>query len=1001
MSTRFNRSRAAEGQTSTTAAGESAVERRTQEIGLRLMSRWRSHQRGIGSLRRGLSDKLMDWAMSDPQFKIQLFRFVDVFPTLRNPAQIHSVLLEYLRQPGVVMPSGLEWGLKASGAMKGVLARTISANIQHMAETFIAGRNATDALPQLRRNWQHNVAFSIDLLGEACLSEREADAYRQRYLQLLRGLSDEVARWPANRRLEADHLGPIPRANVSIKISSLSSHLKVEDFAGSLERLYASLEPILLEAAKRNVLINFDMEQFEWKDLTIGLFQRCCERIDFPAGLALQAYLRSGPSDAEQLSEWARGLGRPVTVRLIKGAYWDYEVIHAQTMGWPIPVWTYKSDTDACFERMTQQLLDARPAGPDGGGIRLALGSHNVRSIAHALACVETAGLPASALEFQLLEGMAQSLRQTLVEEGYRVRAYVPLGELIPGMAYLVRRLLENTSNESWLRGSEIAGRTDEQLLAAPLPTQREGDLQPSSQSSAGTAPHGLAPIISQLADGRPFVNEPLRDFADAAQRQSFARAIDLARAKGLANPVQFVTVEAARQAVERAKASVRAWSETDVVERARALLKTAERFRQQRDELASLVILEAGKTWREADADICEAIDFCEYYARQAVDMFGPHRLGTFLGELNEATYLPRGVAAVISPWNFPLAICCGMTVASLVTGNATLVKPAEQTSRIGERLCQALWESGVPKDVLQFLPGPGETIGAQLVQNPDVALIAFTGSREVGFQILRTAGDVTPQHPTIKKVVCEMGGKNAIVVDSTADLDEAVAGVCRSAFVYAGQKCSACSRAIVVESIYEPFLQRLIEMTRSLTLGEAHDPATDLGPVIDRAAAEKIEQYIQLGRDQNTLALEVAVPPALDHAVEGRLIGPHIFRDVQPDDTLAREEIFGPVLVVILARSFEEALQLANRSPYRLTGAVYSRTPSHLEAARRRFHVGNLYLNRGSTGALVGRQPFGGFGHSGKGIQAGGPDYLRQFVNSQIICENTLRRGFAPDLT
>jgi RHH-type proline utilization regulon transcriptional repressor/proline dehydrogenase/delta 1-pyrroline-5-carboxylate dehydrogenase len=881
--------------------------------------------------------------------------------------------------------------------MKGALAKTISSNIQQMAETFIAGRDAAQALPQLRRNWQRGVAFSVDLLGEACLSEREADAYRQRYLQLLRELSDEVGRWPANAHLETDHLGPIPRANVSIKISSLSAHLKPEDFTGSLDRLYVSLEPILAEAARLNVLINFDMEQYEWKDLTIALFQRCCERVAFPAGLALQAYLKSGLQDADELARWAQQLGRPITVRLIKGAYWDYEVIHAQTMGWPIPVWTRKSDTDACFEQMTERLLAARPASAEAGGIRLALGSHNVRSIAHALACVESAGLPSSALEFQLLEGMAQTLRQTLVDEGQRVRAYVPVGELIPGMAYLVRRLLENTSNESWLRGSELADRTDAELLAPPNFSAASSHSPPPAQGDG----HRLAPQVPELDGGRPFMNEPVRDFSDAAQRESFDAAIKTAHSQGLSEPVRFVTVAEVEQAIERAKAAARAWGATDVMLRAQALLQAAEQFRQQRDELASLVILEAGKTWREADADICEAIDFCEYYARQAVDMFGPHRLGAFLGERNEATYLPAGVAAVISPWNFPLAICCGMTVAALVTGNATLVKPAEQTSRIGERLCQVLWHCGVPRDVLQFVPGPGETVGARLVQHPGVNVIAFTGSRDVGFQILRTAGNVSPEQCAIKKVVCEMGGKNAIVVDSTADLDEAVAGVCRSAFAYSGQKCSACSRAIVLESIYEPFLQRLTEMTRSLTVGPAHDPATDVGPVIDRAAAEKIEDYIRLGREQNALALAVEVPPSLREATAARLIGPHIFRDVRPDDRLAQEEIFGPVLAVIRARTFDEALRLANHSVYKLTGGVYSRTPLHLEAARLRFHVGNLYLNRSCTGALVGRQPFGGFGHSGKGVQAGGPDYLRQFVNSQIICENTLRRGFAPDLS
>ena len=743
MSPLFSKSHSNQGP-SRAEGGTSSWESRTQAIGQRLMTAWRGQHRSLAGLRRGLSDKLLDWAMSDAQFKVQLFRFVDVFPTLHSPAEIHEVLREYLQQPGIVMPSGLEWGLKAGAAMKGTLAKMISANILHMAETFIAGRDAHDALPQLRQNWQRGVGFTVDLLGEACLSDREAAAYRARYQQLLVQLGDEVQGWPAHPTLETDPWGPVPRANVSIKISSLSAHLKSEDFSGSLDRLFASLHPILEEAGRRRIMINFDMEQTEWKDLTIALFQRCCERVDFPAGLALQAYLRSGPEDAAALIEWSRALGRPITVRLIKGAYWDYEVIHAETMGWPIPVWTRKSDTDACFEHMTQQFVAGHPRSPDTGGIRLALGSHNLRSIAHALACVEAHELPPSAIEFQLLEGMASGLRKTLVDDSQRVRAYVPLGEMIPGMAYLVRRLLENTSNESWLRGSELAGKSVDQLLAPPSAATLP-ELPSESSLTTAAARNRLGVSHPHVAEGRYFANEPLRNFADAIQRDVFARAVTTSR---LGDAVPEVDEATAQQAVQKARDATTAWGRTPVQQRADVLLKTAAAFRQQRNALAGLIVLESGKTSREADADVCEAIDFCEFYARQAVALFGPHQLGTFPGESNLATYRAAGVATVISPWNFPLAICTGMTVAALVTGNATLVKPAEQTPRIAQRLCETLWQSGAPRDVLHFVPGPGETVGAQLVRDPDVALIAFTGSRDVGFEILGVAGQMRPNN-------------------------------------------------------------------------------------------------------------------------------------------------------------------------------------------------------------------------------------------------------------
>jgi RHH-type proline utilization regulon transcriptional repressor/proline dehydrogenase/delta 1-pyrroline-5-carboxylate dehydrogenase len=311
---------------------------------------------------------------------------------------------------------------------------------------------------------------------------------------------------------------------------------------------------------------------------------------------------------------------------------------------------------------------------------------------------------------------------------------------------------------------------------------------------------------------------------------------------------------------------------------------------------------------------------------------------------------------------------------------------------------MCEALWSSGVPREVLQFVPGPGSTVGAYLVKDPRVAVIGFTGSREVGFDILKAAGQLTIDHPGAKKVVCEMGGKNAVIVDSTADLDEAVLGVRDSAFGYAGQKCSACSRVIVLKDAYPSFVERLCEATASLSVGDPLDPGTDIGPVIDDSAAQGIWQYIEAAKTESKLQLAVDPPQP---TVNGKpLIGPHIFTDVLPEHTLAREEVFGPVLAVMVADSFEQALQLANDSPFKLTGGVFSRTPMNLQLAKRRFIVGNLYLNRGCTGALVGRQPFGGFGHSGTGTKAGGQDYLKHFVNPIVCCENTMRRGFAPGL-
>ena len=978
-----------------------AAEQTVHQIGSELLDAARSQKAGLLS-KAFWSDKLMDWSMKDEAFKVQLFRFVDTFPMLKTSEQIHEHLVDYLTQPGVTPPPFLVAGLKVGGLggmAKGLLAKTMSSQITSMAEKFIAGTDAESALPQLKKLWSRGIAFSVDLLGEACVSDEEAAAYQQKYLDLIQNLPHEVNRWTSDPALESDHLGPIPRTNVSIKISSLFARTDPIDTEGSIRGLMNVLLPVLEAASKNNVLINFDMEQFALKDLALELFMRCCEKINFTAGLAMQAYLRSGDDDARRIIDWAKRTGRQITVRLVKGAYWDYETIHAEQMGWPPPTWSRKSDTDACFERMTAMFIENSPRNNTAGGVKLALGSHNVRSIAFALALLQKHNLPINALELQMLHGMADQLKEACSEfhgQRLRLREYVPVGEMIPGMAYLVRRLLENTSNESWLKAGFLDNASPDVLLASP---HRRFKTDPGLERIA-RAPerHQLSPAIPGVGNARPFFSEPMRNFGDASQREAFGRAVLAAAVPRVANDS---TVDQAKAAVAKAAQAFPSWRDADPRLRANVLIKAAQLMRERRDELSGIIVKESGKVWRESDADVCEAIDFCEYYARMAVPLFEPERLGTFIGELDQQWYQPRGVAVVISPWNFPLAICTGMTTAALVTGNTVIVKPAEQTPGIAKVLCEILWQAGAPRDVLQFLPGQGETVGAALVRDPRVAIIAFTGSKAVGLDIVKAAGITPDDQPFVKKVICEMGGKNAIIVDASADLDEAVLGVRQSAFGFQGQKCSACSRVIVVESAHDHFLHRLVESTRALTIGDPMLPGTDVGPVIDEEAAAKIRSYIEIGKKEGKL--ELAMSPTQHSAPSTQhkpFIGPHIFSGIQPHHRLANEEIFGPVLSVMKVKDFDEALAVANATPYKLTGGVYSRKPSHLDKARREFRVGNLYLNRGTTGALVGRQPFGGFGMSGIGSKAGGKDYLLQFVEPRSVCENTMRRGFAPGL-
>lgn len=1034
----FSRSKSKPAQALTPASPSMTGEPRVQEIGRQMLDRARDAKAGVLSS-KFYSDALMNWSMKDQAFKVQLFRFVDAFPMLRTPEDIYDHLSDYLGQPGVTVPGVIDAAIKAGRLAKGVAAGQIGKQITGMASKFIAGTDAQSALPALEQMWSQGIAFSVDLLGEACLSDAEADQYQKKYLDLISNLPAQVAAWPANARLETDHLGPVPRTNVSIKISALSARVDPIDTEGSIKDLMSRIVPILEVAKAKGVFVNFDMEQFALKDLTLELFERCVQAVDFHAGLAMQAYLVTGESDARRICDFAKRTGKRITVRLVKGAYWDYQVIHAEQMGWPCPVWPTKRQTDACFERMTDIFLDACPRSTSEGGVKLALGSHNVRSIAAAIAGAERRGLPHASIELQMLHGMADQLKQAAADMGLRIREYVPVGEMIPGMAYLVRRLLENTSNESWLKAGFLDNADAGKLLASPhdAPAQRGpgssapagvtgdadtiGTAEPSSMNLERAAErHRLTPAVPELGL-RPFYTEPVRDFSMASVRDTFAKAVASARVPGVQNTT---TPAEAAEMVARAAGAVRTWGDRDWQARSRVLLEAASRMRERRDELAGVMIKESGKTWREADADVCEAIDFCEYYARLAPGLFRRNRLGRFIGELDEVWYQPRGVCVVISPWNFPLAICCGMTVAALVTGNPVIVKPAEQTPAIakvlvdilGQALSAAGVESALARSVVQLCPAPGETTGAALVRDPRVAVVAFTGSRDVGLDILHASAPVSPfsgtkvPHPShIKRVIAEMGGKNAIILDTSADLDEGVLAVRHSAFSFAGQKCSACSRLIVVDAAgptapaISHVTARLVEATRALVVGDPRKPGTDVGPVIDQQAKAMIRSYIDKAKSEGC-RLELAVPgPETMTTDDGRtlhFVTPHVFTGVTREHTLAKEEVFGPVLAVMHAASFDDALELANATDYKLTGGVFTRRPSHIEAAKRGYRVGNLYLNRGITGALVGRQPFGGFGMSGVGSKAGGADYLLQFVEPRASCENTMRRGFAPEL-
>ena len=509
------------------------------------------------------------------------------------------------------------------------------------------------------------------------------------------------------------------------------------------------------------------------------------------------------------------------------------------------------------------------------------------------------------------------------------------------------------------------------------------------------------------------FRNEPYTDFSAPANRRAMEEALakvgaqfgqeyelliggerlktgDLLRSLNPSNPSEIVgvhhraTAELARRAVESAYSYFPEWSATPAAERVELLLRAAAIIRRRKLEFDAWLVYEAGKTWPEADADVSEAIDFCEYYAREMQRLNGPQPVVQIPGEHDEMRYLALGVGVVIPPWNFPLAILTGMTVASLVAGNTAVIKPSSETPTIAAKFVEVLLEAGFPDRSFCLLTGSGAAVGDVIVEHPKTRFVAFTGSRDVGLRINELAARPQPGQIWIKRVIAEMGGKDAIVVDADCDLDKAVEGVAVSAFGYQGQKCSACSRAIVDAKVYDTFLEKLRARVSTIKVGPSESPDSYMGPVISDGARRTILQYIETGKQEGR-ALPISVPVPAD----GYFVPPTVIADVDAKARIFQEEIFGPVLAVARARDFDHAMELANDSQYGLTGAIFSNIPEHVERARRQFFVGNLYVNRGCTGAMVGVHPFGGFNMSGTDSKGGGPDYMLLFLQAKSIAE------------
>lgn len=950
------------------------IEARTREIGRSLLA-------AMGRYRPGAGERIEDWlltrALADPHFRTRALRFLDVLAAFDGPghsAATARLFREYFAGEFPGIPRPLRWLLRV-GRGRYVPAPVVAVAAHRSAQVF-AGRFITDPSSAGTRELMDHLASlgrfpSFDLLGEEVLSEAEAGAYEARYLALIQDLSRAAQ---ARGRTP----GGQPALQVSLKLSSLTHHFSPVDADGSVERVLPRLVRIAEAARAAGVGVAVDAEQYAVRDIVWGAFQRAfgpgsplAEWTD--AGIAVQSYLRDAEAHVGDVVAFARARGAPFQVRLVKGAYWDYEMAVSAADRWTPPVFRVKAATDRSAERCIDRLLAAHEV------VRVAVASHNPWLHAYARAVAEHHRLGAGAVEHQTLHRTSEAMSRALAARGWPARDYVPVGDLLPGMAYLVRRVLENSSQAGFLMQSR----------------QGEGHGAPLASPPEAVAIEDRPRVEP---DGATFERAPAARWFEAGFRAAFAAALAAAQpepgsrlplpdtiepggeaeVRSPSDPdgppiasVQLASAQGARTAVGRAVEAQPAWAARPPAERSAILRRAAGLLLDRGHEFAAAVVIEGGRDRAGAWAEVVEAVDFLRLYAAEAERLLAEHG-----GRVR-----PLGVAAVIPPWNFSLAIPCGMAAAALACGNAVVLKPAGQTPVIASRLVALLHEAGVPETVVQCLPGPGSRVGQALVDDARVAAVAFTGSREVGIGIHEAVAGTPSPSGRPRRLVAEMGGKNPAVVFADADLDEAVAGILHSAFDHANQKCSAVSRVLVERSVYGRFRDRLVEAASSLVCGRAGDPSTQVNPVIDRRASDRLTEDARIARAEGRVLLDRFGPEP------GTLVhGPLIVEIDLPDALTARtatEEIFGPILALTAFDREADAYRVANGTAYGLTAAVFSRSPVRIARASAALEAGHVYVNRTSTAARPGVEPFGGMKFSGTGPKVGHAGYLWAFLS------------------
>lgn len=967
--------------------------------------------------RSSLFEKVSDFALGlTAQFaliRIHLLKFLAILPSLDHDKSgdvVKRMLQEALRRllddhtkakelgkkgDERPLPRKYEWAFAfALMFIKMIpprpLAFLVRSSVRTMAKRFIAGETIEEAKDAFSSLYSTKRDVTVDQLGELVVSEKEADQYKMEVLKLIRGFHLHVPRGEKNS-------AGVHRAHISIKVSALCSDFRPQAFDYTYQLVAPRLIEILTVAKEHDVFINIDAEHYDYRDIVFEVYRKVlletAELKDYAAtGIVVQAYLRDATQHLRDIFSLAKSRGICMPIRLVKGAYWDAETIDADAHGHLAPEFLNKEETDLHFRQLVIEILK------HGDFLQLCLASHNFSDHAFAQALRSHFYPQAPAIEHQCLHMTYEALSVALSKMGWPVRNYVPIGSLLVGMAYLVRRIMENSSQVGVL----TIMRSHKKRVHLSTPDQihmkkKASGQRAQDQSSTVLSDQfvNLTPVRTYLHSERKWVeaaykkfsSEGLGKFYKASEQQAFSSSVkhqvfSSSNPEILVGEIDFANAQSAKKSIDQICEAYQkgSWSHLSYAARALILCRAALIMSAKRNELSALISYEAGKAIDEALADVDEAVDFLNFYARQEVRL---HR--------HNPDIISRGACAVIAPWNFPLAIPCGMTVATLVAGNTVILKSAEQTPLIAQRLCEILWQAGIPKDSLVHLPGMGEEVGQALVEDKRLAQITFTGSKNIGMMIHEKAAHRMVQNPLYKvtypsKVITEMGGKNAIIVTSNAELDETVAGILYSSFAHAGQKCSAASRVIVHNSIKAKLIERLAKAVQDLKVGEAYDFSTAVNPVISKEDRDRlVRQVKEAAQEAKEYNGRVIVDRSDEEGLPGYCVGPAVIElpvsRALSKNSYASRELFGPVVHIIGVNDLDEALKLFNATEYALTGGIFSQSQDDIDYLSAKMECGNLYVNRTITGARVAIEPFGGFKLSGTGPKAGGRQYLASF--------------------